>query len=72
MHAVALNAITSLPMIRITSSRKCLLNAFLNILSHVPSVALRPQPWIRLAVGLLPQATIAALRARRRNRWAPA
>jgi glycosyltransferase involved in cell wall biosynthesis len=72
MQAVALEAIASLPMIRASSSRKRLLDAFLSILGQVPSVALRPQPWIRLAVGLLPRATIAALRARKRGHWAPA
>ena len=72
MQAVAVNAITSLPTICTVYSRKLLLEAFGNILRQVPSVALRPQPWIRLLFGLLPRATIKALRARKRDRWAPA
>ena len=72
MQAVALHAIISLPTIRAAYSRKCLMEAFFNILGQVPSVALRPQPWTRLLFGLLPRATIEALRARKRDRWAPA
>jgi glycosyltransferase involved in cell wall biosynthesis len=71
MRAVALQAITRLPMLRTAYSRKCLLQAFFDIVGHVPSVALRPQPWIRLLFGLLPRATIEALRALKRGHWVP-
>lgn len=67
---IALQAATILPIIRNVHPRLSLLNAFAQIVRAVPRAIVYPTIWTRLAYGLLPRATIASLRARRRRRWA--
>jgi hypothetical protein len=69
MQRVAMQATTSLPIIRNSYTRKVVVRAFMQILRAVPSTAMRPDAWARLAFGLLPSGLITRLRARRRSRW---
>ena len=67
---IALQAATILPIIRNVHPRLSLLKAFAQIVLAVPRAIVYPTVWTRLAYGLLPRATIATLRARKRRQWA--
>ena len=70
LHHVARQATTILPVIRGAHSRGSFVRAFAEIVGKVPAVAMHPEPWARLAYGLLPRRVINALRAQKRKSWA--
>ena len=69
-HHVARQATTILPVIRGAHSRGSFVRAFAEIVREVPASAVHPEPWMRLAYGLLPRPLINALRAKKRKSWA--
>jgi glycosyltransferase involved in cell wall biosynthesis len=70
LHHVARQATTILPVIRGAHSRGSFVRAFAEIVRDVPVAAIHPEPWARLAYGLLPRHVINALRAKKRKSWA--
>jgi glycosyltransferase involved in cell wall biosynthesis len=67
---IALQAATILPIIRNVHPRLSLMKGFAQIVRAVPRAIMYPTVWVRFAYGLLPRATIAALRTRKRREWA--
>jgi hypothetical protein len=70
LHHVAREATTILPVIRGAHSRGSFVRAFAEIVQEVPATAMHPEPWARLAYGLLPRHVINTLRAKKRRSWA--
>lgn len=69
LRQVARDAVAALPAVREQASRSRLLLNYCEIAASVPGVLLHPEPWARLAFGLLPPSGIECLRQAKRKRW---
>lgn len=69
LRRVAREAIAVLPLVRSEASRRQLLRAYCRIVAAVPDALAHPDPWARLALGLLPRRAIQALRDGKRRWW---
>lgn len=69
LRRVAREAIAVLPLVRSEATRRQLLRAYFGIVAAVPGALAHPDPWARLAYGLLPRPAIERLRAGKRRWW---